>query len=67
MMIPKPDPNTLCDEYGTGFELSDDMCLNCDNTEFCCDLHEKMLDWFIWATEQDNIAIENGWKRRYLR
>ena len=30
-------------------------------------LHEKMLDWFIWATEQDRIAIENGWARRYLR
>ena len=66
-MISKPDPDHLCDEFGTGFDIADEMCPNCDSMDFCWDLHEKIKDWVVWATKQDRIANENGWGRRYLK
>ena len=65
-MKEKPDPNHLCDEFGTLFDDQDLMCLDCHSFLFCYELHEKILNWVVWATEQDRIAIANGWKRRYL-
>jgi hypothetical protein len=37
-MIEKPDPNHLCDNFGTAYDYNDEMCRGCDNFVFCMEM-----------------------------
>jgi hypothetical protein len=56
-MKTKPDPDFLCDEFGTLFELTDDMCLGCDSMDFCWELHNRIIEHHEFLNERANTKI----------
>lgn len=54
-MKEKPDSEHLCDEFGTGFDIRDLMCLNCDSVLFCYELRRYWNISIFLLSEKENL------------